>query len=580
MKRFTIALVFLLLSTGLRAQSPATKAHVLEEIARSNVGTNFAEVAAKIRLGIDTDLAYRQLDTLLARPYGDMFWMYGCAGLYWSTIKVLHPEYKERIRWCWKHFTPYRGDTENHFLMYYGSLYLMSQAWPGLQDTDWFMGMASDDIRDASKEYLNHWIDETVRTGQEEFNSPRYDYYYITPLALLAQYTFDPQMKKRFTMMLEFWLADYAVEYLNGSYCGAHARVSDQAAIDPRAGEVTSYGQYFFEDSVTRLEPDLAFAALTDFTCPDVIRMITKDRDKPFENREFKRGRTTIRNAPFKNAVVRKYDYMTKDYCLGSMQGGLVQPIQQQSWSLVFAGQQPNNILFGLHPNYSADELAEFFPEEPSYLLEKIGSTKAGYPNENKWVGGSPYERIYQNKNMLVALYDIPQRAKYHHVDLFIPQHAVILAIDSGTHKEGLFSKAAPGWTVLQYDSTLVGILLFTPYHVTSDSVSYRIRTKDGRTGYWVVCKSMRDVSVMEFEKSLSSMTMKAEGDSVAFLNAEVESIRCKLKDSVDYQPSGTMLFASPYLSAPLGGEPGDAVITIKDGTHIRVLDFKKNREN
>src|SRR5207248_10357141 len=140
------------------AQTQSSKHALLQRITQMPAGPNFAVVSAKLRLGMDTANAYRQLDTLLARPYGDTFWMYGCAGLYYATQDVLRAEYKQRIRWCWKHFTPYRGDTENHFLMYYGSLFLMSQAWPDLVDSEWFMGKSSREIYAESKEYLDHWI--------------------------------------------------------------------------------------------------------------------------------------------------------------------------------------------------------------------------------------------------------------------------------------------------------------------------------------------------------------------------------------------------------------------------------------
>ena len=96
------------------AQSRESKLRVLNQIASVPSRNDFAMVAARIYLGKDTANAHRQLDTLLSRAYGDMFWMYGCAGLYYATSDRLRPEYKARIRSCWKHCTPYRGDTENH----------------------------------------------------------------------------------------------------------------------------------------------------------------------------------------------------------------------------------------------------------------------------------------------------------------------------------------------------------------------------------------------------------------------------------------------------------------------------------
>ncbi len=561
-------ILLLLLWSPLAAfgQSDSLKSVVLHQIVTKASGPNFAVVAAKIRLGVDVDFAYRQLDTLLARPYGDMFWMYGCAGLYLSTQDILRADYKKKIRECWKHFTPYRGDTENHFLMYYGSLLLMSEVWPELDGSEWFTGQSSAEIHAQAKDFLDHFIDETSRFGQSEYNSPRYDYYYVTPLVLLSQFASDSTIRTRCSMILDLFIADYAVEYLNGAYCGAHSRVSDQAAVDPRAGEVTAYGQYFFEDSVKFLEPDLAFAALGKYQCPYVIRAIAHARGTSFVNIETKRGRPTLRGTDVRQATVRKYDYMTKDYCLGSMQGGLVQPIQQQSWSLVFASYHAKNILFSLHPNFSADELAEFFPEEPSFMLERIGGVKQGYPNENKWVGGSPYERIYQNKNLLVALYDIPDSAKYHHVDVHLP---------SGMQDPKFGYELAPtDWTTFQYDSALVGVRLMTDYNVIDGE---RLRTSAGRTACWVICSSLRETTREKFNALLKPLQPVVYGDSIAYLDWNGNGVRCKRTDAVNYQPKEEWLYNSSFIKSGRGSGLIDLSTGGSMGGETLELDFNVN---
>jgi hypothetical protein len=596
MKRLTFIWI-LFVTTLLHAQSNEAKQNVLGRIARNPSGPNFAVVAAKLRQGIDTATAYKQLDTLLARPYGDMFWMYSCAGLYHATQDVLRPEYKQRVRWCWKHFTPYRGDTENHFLMYYGSLLLMSQAWPDLVDSEWFMGKSSHEIYAESKGYLDHWIDETVRYGTTEWDSPRYGYYYITCLAILAEYTQDARLKHRFGMMLEYTLADYAAEYLNGNYCGAHSRVSNQCAIDPKSTEMTSYGEYFFQDSVVHLQPDLAFAALSHFECPKIIRQIATDRSEPYVHTEQKRGRQMIRyldkwsasdstyDSEF-HAPVYKYDYMTKDYCLGSMQGGIVQPIQQQSWSLVFNSDKPHNIITGLHPYVSAEELGMFFPEYPSFQLERISNVKQGYTSENKWVGGSPYERIYQDKNVLVALYDLPDSAKYPEYDLFIPDEM----IDIGSLREQRmenpnFDQDSLGWGWIDaatkkaemphYLYHDVWIYFLKPFRWTREREGWRLRSKTSQGGY-VVWIDPPDWFVMG----------EPECDSITIKNGKIE-LQCRLargEKEILTKEDRTLinlnrrrlisdwLFKSKFLES----KRGSAVLTMRYKGEKRVLDFRK----
>ncbi len=578
-------IILITLITGITVptfpQSPRTKSLVLARVAAIPVRADFAIVAAKIRTGTDTAAAYRELDTLLSRAYGDMFWMYGCTGLFFETQDVLRPQYKARIRCAWKHFTPYRGDTENHFLMYYGMLLLMSQAWPDLPDTDWFMGKSSKEIYAESKEYLNHWMDETVRYGQEEWDSPRYGYYYITPLLLLAEYTKDARLKHRFEMMLEYELASYAADYLDGCYCGAHSRVGDDASIDPRKAEITAYGKYFFEDSVSHLLPDVAFAAMTKFVCPKIIREIAMDRSVPYEQFSVKRGRQMLRYMDkwsihdsvhiFEgHAIVSKYDYMTKDYCLGSILGGIVQPIQQQSWSLVFNSDKPNNIITGLNPYVSSTELGMFFPEYPSFMLERISAVKASYTSEDKWVGGSPYERIYQDKNVLVALYDLPDSEKYHHIDLFYPK--ALADVPNELEEDN-------PWQFYQYDSTLIAIYFIGKSRgrdvCIPDSIGYHVRrvpaSSSGDFGYLIYCESLRGQTKHDLVDKLSKLHLVRSNAEIVSEEDGGRAIRIDVSGSMS--PSRkSWLFKSPYLES----KKGSGVLTLRYKGETRVLDFNK----
>ena len=74
------------------AQTLEIKHDVLARIAAIPAREDFAILAAKIRTNADTANSYRHLDTLLATGYGDMFWMYGCAGLYYASADQLRPD--------------------------------------------------------------------------------------------------------------------------------------------------------------------------------------------------------------------------------------------------------------------------------------------------------------------------------------------------------------------------------------------------------------------------------------------------------------------------------------------------------
>jgi len=568
--KLIILLLLLCVPICSSAQTKSVKDRALQQIIKKPSGPNFAVVSAKLRLHVEVKNAYRQLDTLLVRPYGDMFWMYGCAGLYLATQDVLRPEYKARIRECWKRFTPYRGDTENHFLMYYGSLLLMSEVWPDLNGDEWFTGQSSKEIHDQAADYLVHWIDETVKKGQIEWDSPRYEYYFITPLVLLANYERDTTLKQRFKMMLEYELADYAIDYLDGNYCGAHSRVSDQAAIDPKSAETTAYGEYFFTDSVTHIQPDIAFAALSSFDCPKIIRTIATDRSTPYFSRELKRGRTTIRGTDVRNAQVFKRGAMTSEFCLGSMQGGIVQPIQQQSWSLVFKSSLPNNIIFSLHPNVDSNELAMFFPEEPSFMMERIGSVKVGYPSENKWVGGSPYEHIYQTEHELVAHYEIAKEAKYHHVDLFFPHNHDVVFLGNGT-----LPADRNGWIKLRCNKTLVGIHVPTGGQWSDEGRNFRMRFNRDTVTIWLIAELLGDRDANRLAHEFSKAQPISKGKSLEFKQPfHDETIRFN-EGSENNHEEVNLFFDSPFMTSK--AESG--VLVLHTPKETLTLDFNKNLE-
>ena len=58
----------------------------------------------------------------------------------------LTTEAKAAIREAWRTYYPLRGDTENHWVMYYTTMHLMAQLWPGEGEDRWFNSKTSDEI--------------------------------------------------------------------------------------------------------------------------------------------------------------------------------------------------------------------------------------------------------------------------------------------------------------------------------------------------------------------------------------------------------------------------------------------------
>ena len=79
----------------------------------------YANIAAKLRLHEDAALCSRSLEELLAAgPTGDMFWMYPATAIAYLDQGQLSDSARQALRRSWRTYMPYRGDTENHWLLY------------------------------------------------------------------------------------------------------------------------------------------------------------------------------------------------------------------------------------------------------------------------------------------------------------------------------------------------------------------------------------------------------------------------------------------------------------------------------
>jgi len=163
---------------------------------------------------------------------------------------------------------------------------------------------------------------------------------------------------------------------------------------------------------------------LSGYTPPPILLRIAHDRENPYVHRELKRTRWRLRNAGAtafeidgKSTIpVYKYSYVHHDFILGSSQGGLLQPIQQQTWSLIWHEDKPSgisNTMFGIQPYSSPFEGTMYFNTDWDTVTDLISRSKVDYDLEDKLEGGSPYEQVEQHRAALIALYDIPAGTRF-----------------------------------------------------------------------------------------------------------------------------------------------------------------------
>jgi hypothetical protein len=531
---------------------------------------SYYSAAAKYAHHKNITLADSVMLALLRNPSGDMFWMFQAIGAYLHGKKEMSSAVKMAMRNAWKTYSPYRGDTENHWCMYYASLFLAAEQWPNLLGSEWFNGKSSTESRDEAKAYLRHWIKITTTIGQGEFDSPDYFPEYVVPMSLLAQFAQDAEMKQRGKMMIEYLFADFAVEHLQGQYIGGFSRITEPAVYQPLLSPASAFAYLYFNTGAPSQSGWLVLPALSGYRLPDIIYQIAIDRTQTYVHKERKRVRNVIRFGAERNPPVYKYTYMTKDYGLSSLQGGILQPIQQHTWSVRFISGKPFTAIFGLHPYWSEIELGMFFPEEIKTLVAEVAGAKGAYNQEDKWTGSSPYERTFQHKNTLLVLYDIPPGTNATHIDGFFPKNLEQRVIDSS------------GWIICQAGETYIGWYPLQEIEWKEEKENWRLRSRPAQNGYVIEVRSQSEIgSFAAFQQKLrahipnvnlqpkmvSANYKNLNGDKMYFAFPDIRQLNGKTVDLTQYK-----LFAGPFLNAEVGSE----ALTMTYKNKRRLLDFKK----
>ncbi len=554
-------------------------------VASSERDRGFATITAKLLTGQDLPFAFAMLDSLTYdQSIGGMFYAYTLIGCYLHGEHVLPDTLKRKMREAYRVRTMYRGDTENHWVMYYTGLYLAAQTWPNEDEARWFNGKSSEENFEEARGWLNHWFDISSTIGQGEFDSPTYITTFLTPMLVLYEFAKDPAMKTKAQLMLDLLFVDFAAEHLAGNYGGGHSRDYPEDIINPLAAPSTFWAWLYFGQpetppwNETRYRPrhrsawEPVFGAASSYRLPDIIYHIATNRSKPYVHTETKRVRNIIRFGKEKNPPVYKYSYVTKNYILGSLHGGILQPIQQHTWDVTYVSDKPNNTIFTLHPFSSGKELAMFFPEEQKFLSDEVDRYHNVYTNPNKWNSSSPYEQTLQHKNALIVLYDIEEGTTHSHVDGFFPKTLDERIVD------------ASGWIFARSGNTFVGIFPLKKYEWKEEDVNWRLRSFERRNGFVVeVGSSDEDGSFENFRTTLMKRRPRARDKGKHWevkyrtRGGHVLQLTFNGKRIIDGQQvdfKQYKFFNGPYVQS----ERGSGVITLTYGGKRRILDFKRGR--
>ena len=564
----------------------------------------FIEVAACLQQGAHREAALARLAQLNApMPDLNMFWMFPMAAVMVAGHDGLDQASWDRIQELWRVYWPSRGDTENHWCLYYSSLYLAAQTMPGAGPEKWFNGKSSAENMAEAKSYLEHWMWVTTTHGQGEYDSPNYIQEYLIPMSLLTGWAKDDAFRQKARMMLDYLIYDYAVENVDGYYGGAHSRVYPKQIIAPGNTPIAAIGWLLFGFGEQIPDPANTLIALSGYRPPPILERVARDRSRPYVERELKRTRWRLRNAgPDSFAIgdkrtvpVYKYSYVDADFVLGSTQGGLLQPIQQQTWSLTWRTdtrvQDAANTFFGVQPYSSPLEGTMFFGGDWDTVTDLIARSKADYDSEDKLPGGSPYEQVFQHGTALIALYDMPAHNRFPHITTFFSRDLVNTIEDSS------------GWIFTQGGAVYIAYRPFAPGTWKPNDWTGLLRRGTGgfigagfaqwgagsrcyvsdapRNGYVVQVAPARDfASFAAFQAAVRALPLKistAAAPEATFTALDGSVLHARYGDtpSVNTKPvdyAHWPLFDSPFAHEIRGSER----LEIRHGAQRYRLDFKR----
>ena len=564
----------------------------------------FLEVAACLQRGERREAALARLAKLnTPMPNLNMFWMYPMAAVMAAGRDGLDQASWARIQELWRIYWPNRGDTENHWAIYYSSLYLAAQAMPNAGPEKWFNGKSSTENMAEAKSYLEHWIWVTTNHGQGEYDSPNYIQEYLIPMSMLTGWAKDDSLRQKTRMMMDYLIYDYAVENVAGFYGGAHSRVYPKQIIAPGNTPIAAIGWLLFGFGEQRSDGANTLIALSGYRPPPILERVARSHDRPYVERELKRTRWRLRHAgPDSFAIgdkrtvpVYKYSYVDTDFVLGSTQGGLLQPIQQQTWSLVWRTDKPvqdaANTFFGTQPYSSPFEGTMFFGGDWDTVTDLIARSKADYDSEDKLPGGSPYEQVFQHGTTLIALYDLPAHSRFPHITTFFSRDLVNTTEDSS------------GWIFAQGGPVYIAYRPFAPGIWKPNDWTGLLRNGAGgfisngfdqwgagnrcyvsgalRNGYVVQVAPARDFATFAaFQAAVRALPLKfstAAALEATFTALDRSVLHARYGDIPTVNATPVDYAHWPLFDSPFAHEERDSGrLEIRHGNQRRLLDFKR----
>ena len=339
----------------------------------------------------------------------------------------LDPEVVETIRRFFVAGVLERGNTENHWLMYYAGSLLAAERFA--DEPLLWNGLPPAVTRAEATRWILGTIERTARIGHHEYDSPGYHIEHMAPLIGLYEHTQDDALREQVERVLTLLVADMALEYFRGSWAGGHSREGYRQNTWTRSGPIQTLQFLYFGGEP--LDPDCHLqgfcmpAVVSGYRPPALFARMALDRATPHAVRKTKAPRTIFRHVEREADPVRKYTWMSRSFALGTSQIGLpgapAGPIDLVSWDLTWHGPKHQAKIGSNHPYLHPGRFSAFLNPLPAEARRAIGTGKPYLQRPDRLFGASPYERMMQHEGTAIVLYRIPDDDEAPFVNLYLP---------------------------------------------------------------------------------------------------------------------------------------------------------------
>ena len=211
--------------------------------------------------------------------------------------------------------------TENHKLMNATAAYMAGQEWPDIRGTVGYT---------AARDWLDAWMNRITKQGFLEQDSSTYMAMYVSAMIVLTDHATDPVMRNKARMSLEWIMAQWAPEWMNGYHVTSSYRMFNPEFEPKYTTESHIIGWLYFGGEqpaeFMKYLPDWdewyatgSWAiplAVSSYRLPDIIVRIAQDRTVPVVHRE------TCDVGGYNPTGFHRYTYINGDYGLSSTYNG------------------------------------------------------------------------------------------------------------------------------------------------------------------------------------------------------------------------------------------------------------------